>query len=292
MNDFLFLPRAFAGGLFNIAFAYATGLILLACLSVELRSRIHRLLRGCWALVMVTQLLELWLTVATVTGSAEWRTLRAACPDVLIGTHAGLMAVCCSVVAVLGFLSSVTMPVGGVGRGFAAATILLLAGFRSASGHAAVSGSFSAAEFGQLLHLLSTATWSGCILVSGIFISQMQTDNGAGLLLLMRRVSRIAAISVVFVLVTGMYNSYRSIGTSLQLLDHSLWGSFLIAKVTFVGFALGLGAYSRSIVHSRVEIAAAKSTRLSAAVRIEAVVMILILCLSAFLANSPSPMQS
>jgi putative copper export protein len=290
MDNFLFLPRAGVAALFNIAFSCATGLVLLACLLRGLQSRIRRMLPICWAAILVSLLLQLWLTAATMTGSTQLSTLRAAWGDVFTRTHAGLMVVCCTVVAVLGFAWSVSV-FGRTWRVGSAATLVLLAAFRSASGHAAVNGSLSTAEFVQFLHLISTAVWSGCIITSSIFIFQNKIGDPAQVVLFMRRVSQVATISVVLVFLTGLYNSYRSVGTSLTLLDHSRWGAFLISKVTLVCFALGVGAYGRSVVHSPVEISEAKLSSLTAALCIEAFFMLLILGLSAFLANSPAPIQ-
>lgn len=290
MDNFLFLPRACVAAVFNIAFAYVTGLVLLACLLRDQQSRIRRVLPMCWAAILVSLLLQLWLTAATVTGTTQLSTLRAAWGDVFTRTHAGLMVVCCTVVAVLGFASSAAV-FGRIWRTGSAAALVLLAVFRSASGHAAVDGSLSTAEFVQFLHLVSTAVWSGCIIASSIFVFQTKIGDPIQVLLFMRRVSQVATVSVVFVFLTGLYNSYRSVGTSLTLLDHSRWGAFLIAKVTLVCFALGVGGYSRSIVHSSLEMSEAKLSSLTVALCIEAFFMLLILALSAFLANSAAPIQ-
>ena len=292
MDNFLFLPRAFAAAVLNIGFACATGLVLLAVLIPREQPRIRRAMPAVWAAILVALLLQLWLTVATMTGSIEPSTMREAFTDVLAGTHAGIMVGCSVVAAVLGLACSVTVR-GKDWTRSAIAVLVLLAALRSASGHSAVDGFFSATEFVQFLHLASTAVWSGGIIVSSMFVFKhgKQVGDAVEISVYMRTLSRVATVCVAIVLLTGVYNSYRSVGRSFTLPDHSQWGGFLIAKVLLVCLALGMGAYSRSIVHAPIEMSAASLSRLAMALRLEAAAMVLILAVSALLANSPMPMQ-
>jgi putative copper resistance protein D len=161
-----------------------------------------------------------------------------------------------------------------------------LAAFRSASGHAAANGSFSRGEIVQFLHLTSIAVWAGCVMVAGLLVLphlqplEAATDFG-------RQLSRAATIAIAVVALSGIYNAWVGLDGSLQPLPHTQWGILLLVKVALVLAALGLGTKNRLLLARNPTLSEPDARRFSRSMRFEAVVMIAILAVSGFLANSP-----
>jgi putative copper export protein len=89
-------------------------------------------------------------------------------------------------------------------------------------------------------------------------------------------------------LVCGIYTSNRELNGSLRGLWTSAWGRILVAKVTLALLALGLGALNRFTLKRPPT--AGGLELLAARLRMEATVMVLILCLSGLLASTAPPM--
>ena len=98
-----------------------------------------------------------------------------------------------------------------------------------------------------------------------------------------------ATIAVLIVIATGMYNSWHGLGGTAAPLAHTQWGLVLDMKVFLVCIALALGTWNRRIIHSSERLASVPGSRLLTTLRAEAAMMLLILCISAVLANSPPP---
>jgi len=89
-------------------------------------------------------------------------------------------------------------------------------------------------------------------------------------------------------LVSGIYTSDRELNGSLRGLWTSAWGRILVAKVTLALLALVLGALNRFTLKRPPT--AGRPALLATCLRMEATVMVLILCLSDLLANTAPPM--
>jgi putative copper resistance protein D len=170
--------------------------------------------------------------------------------------------------------------------------LALLAASRAASGHAAVDGGSSLAEISQFLHLASIAVWSGGVIASGLVVVPRlwRADRPEQVVTFTTRLSRVVTVALLVVVVTGAFNAYRGLGTSLLPLAHTQWGVLLTAKLALVLIAISIGAYNRRIVRAPVTFARTQAPQLVQALRWEAVVMLLILTISAFLANSATPL--
>jgi putative copper resistance protein D len=294
MDNFLFVPRALAAALFDTAFAFTIG-ALLANLLLSGDTAVGRpSVRHSITLMIVALAAQAWLAVAVMSGSYAPGVVRSELVDVLTGTHAGLVILSSLACAVIALLCSLLVRRAELRAPVVLVMMALLTCTRAASGHAAAEGNFALPEIVQFVHLASIAVWGGGVIVSGLLVvprlhwggepAQMSTYTG--------RLSQAATIALLVVIVSGAYNSYRGIGLSLAPLRQGLWGALLITKVAIVCIAMAIGAYSRNIVRRPATISREESGRLVLALRVEAVTMLLILTISAFLANSTPPLPS
>ncbi|MFR0358683.1 copper resistance CopC/CopD family protein [Streptomyces sediminimaris] len=93
----------------------------------------------------------------------------------------------------------------------------------------------------DVVHLLAVAAWLGglCALLVALYRSPAPIESAA-----VRRFSRIAFGSVLVLVATGVYQSWRQLGSWPALTD-TAYGQLLLAKVSLVGVLAGLGWFSR-----------------------------------------------
>jgi putative copper resistance protein D len=291
MDNFFFVPSALAAALFDLAFACTTGLVLVSTFSVEQGPR-TRHVDGCVIAMIVALAVQACLAVAVMTGSYQLRILLSEFVDVTTGTHAGRMVVWSFACAVLALVCSNVFGQTKMRDGAMLVVLALLAASRATSGHAAVDGGFSLAEVSQFLHLASIAVWSGGVIASGLVVvpTLWRANKPEQVVAFTTRLSRVVTVALLVVAVTGAYNAYRGLGRSLVPLAHTQWGVLLTAKLALVFVAISIGAYSRRMARAPVSLARTQAPHLVQALRWEAVVMLLILTISAFLANSATPL--
>jgi putative copper resistance protein D len=292
MDNFLFVPRALAAALFDIAFACTAG-VLLANLLLPAGCNIVRPSNRRFIIGMIVALAaQAWFAAAVATGSSTFEQVRSALPEVLTGTHAGEVTLVSLVCAVLPLLCSAFIRGEPLQTRTALFFFATLTAVRAVSGHAASDGNFSLREFVQFLHLASIAIWSGGVIVAGLLIMPKLHHRGEteDIKVFAVRLSRAATIALLFVVASGAYNSYRGVGLSLAPLCQGAWGTLLIAKVAMVCIAICLGAYSRGIISSAAAMSDYDTARLLMALRVESAMMVAILTISAFLANSAPPL--
>ena len=297
MDNFLYIPRALASILFDLAFATSFGTLLsLLWLqpASDLEQRgpprsafgpLQRTLVASAILILLALPAQLWLLTAMMTGSASAADIRPQLLDVLTGTHAGRVLMPDFGCVVLLLLAALLM------RGHARiytclALAVALTAFRSASGHSGGNGNFSFSEFVQFFHLLSIAVWAGAVMIAGLLVLprlkllDQLTRFG-------RRLSFFATVAIVIVAFSGIYNAWIGLDGSLKPLPHTQWGILLIIKSALVLIALALGANNRVILGRNPVLLPSDATRFRNSMRVEAVVMLAILAVSGFLANSP-----
>lgn len=298
MDNYLFVPRSLVAALFDAAFAATVGLAILSLwTSRDWEEKLH--LRWKTTIGSVAMLVALCglllLLAATMTGSFRLSVFLPQFTEVVTGTHAGRMLLCNGAVtlALLALLLSRRVRESRVGTALPIILMTILAATRAATGHAAAYGDFTLAEFVQFIHLISIATWSGSVITSAFFV--LPCMYRAGRLDIMmecaRRLSKVVTPALLLVVFTGVYNSYRGLGTSLSPLAQTQWGILLDIKLTLVGLAVSMGAYNRTIVRTSSDFDSQKASRLTLSLRAEAITMLLILVVSAFLANS-TPVNS
>jgi putative copper resistance protein D len=316
MDNFLYLPRALAASIFDLAFAVAFG-CLLAVLWLRpgtdarrserreltpdrplqadrTHSRypseplyftlLRRTLTLCAAAMLLVLPVQLWLLTASMVGSSSTPEIRSALRDVLTATHAGRVLMPDFACALL--LFAVSFPRRRAGAYAALAIAFTLAAFRSASGHAASNGNFSRGELVQFLHLTSIAIWAGAVMVAGLLVLPRLTDLEEATRF-GRRLSGAATVAIVVVGLSGIYNAWIGLDGSLQPLPRTQWGILLLVKSALVLAALAFGAANRFALARNPVLTPADKLRFTRSMRLEALVMIAILGISGFLANSP-----
>ncbi|MGW7100233.1 copper resistance CopC/CopD family protein [Streptomyces sp. NPDC054838] len=93
----------------------------------------------------------------------------------------------------------------------------------------------------DILHLLAVATWLGgltALLVALYKVPGIEREA-------VRRFSKVAFISVLVLVVTGVYQSWRQLG-SWSALTGTSYGQLLLIKVALVGVLVGIAYLSRS----------------------------------------------
>ncbi|MFF9902534.1 copper resistance protein CopC [Streptomyces olivaceus] len=108
----------------------------------------------------------------------------------------------------------------------------------AASEHASAGIQVPAAMASSTLHLLATAVWLGGL------TALLLTLRSAGDAATVARFSRVALASVTVLAVTGVYQSWRGLG-SWQALTGTTYGRLLLAKVVLVAVLLVAAAVSR-----------------------------------------------
>ncbi|MGW5048048.1 copper resistance CopC/CopD family protein [Streptomyces griseoluteus] len=109
----------------------------------------------------------------------------------------------------------------------------------SAAEHASAGIQVPLAIASTTLHLLATASWLG-----GLAALLLTLRASALPPQVVTRFSRLALTSVTVLVVTGVYQSWRGLGTWEALTD-TTYGRVLLAKLVAVGVLLGAAAWSR-----------------------------------------------
>jgi putative copper resistance protein D len=296
MDNFLFLPRALAAALSDAAFAAAVGLVIASLWLQRDNEQIVRasLRRGVilsTAAMLVALSAQAYLLTATMVGSPAFRAIRSQSTAVMTGTHAGRVLLCnCALsLTLLILLSLRKMWRTRFGTYSLLAMLVILAATRAATGHPAADGDFTLPEFVQFVHLISIAIWSGGVIATGFVVLPALLRSGRIQVMLefTRQLSNTVTIALLLIVVSGVYNSYRGLGGSLAPLAGTQWGILLDVKLMLVCVALSMGALNRRMLRTDRGLSTPQASRLALSLRGEAAVMLLILTVSALLANSP-----
>ena len=299
MDNFLFFPRAVAAAISDTGFAWLFGL-LLAGLLLDLegpsapRRSLQRTAIYCAIAMLLAGLAQLYLATATMIGSSAFAAVRSQLTDVALGTHAGKKLLWSLSLTLLVLLTLCARRNWQKRSTFSLllAEMVADAMVRSASGHAAANGDFTLSEAVQFFHLISIAVWAGCVLAAGFLVlpGMLQEDRASHAVSFTRRLSRVVTFALAVVLLSGIYNAYVGLGGSLRPLAGSQWGILLDVKVLLVLIAVGMGAANRRMIAG--DRATQRAPALATSLRIEAMVMLAILAVSALLANSPPASSS
>jgi putative copper resistance protein D len=235
----------------DVAFAFLVGA---AALGLGGAARAH-VLRVGLIVWLVLQVLCLPLLASVMSGTP----LGAALPDiplVITQSHFGAMWVV-GVAAGIAALAMALTKAGGrttwsVTTALLAAALLVMAFAHAGTTHAVDAGDFSVAMLVHTVHLLSTGLWAGVVVVTAwplrpLFVATQQSASQYS-----ARVSRLAALSFLVAIGTGVANAYRGLGESLAPLTASVWGWVLCVKVLTVICVVALGAMNRLVNRKRV----------------------------------------
>ncbi|WP_235991116.1 copper resistance CopC/CopD family protein [Streptomyces ureilyticus] len=111
----------------------------------------------------------------------------------------------------------------------------------AAAEHASAGIQVPVAIVSSVLHLLAMAVWMGGLAALLTTLHRAETPPSAASV---ARFSRLAFTSVVVLVITGVYQSWRGLG-SWEALTGTSYGRILAAKVCAVVLLLGAAAYSR-----------------------------------------------
>ncbi|WP_307840951.1 copper resistance protein CopC [Streptomyces sp. GESEQ-4] len=127
--------------------------------------------------------------------------------------------------------------------GVGALIAVALAGTWAATGHAAAGSQTTLALVADALHLVAVALWlGGLAALVGVLFRTPEGERAPAEAV--TRFSRLAFAAVVALVVTGLYQSWRLIG-SLDALVSTRFGTLLLLKTAVVVTMLGAAAYSR-----------------------------------------------
>nr|WP_328770446.1 copper resistance protein CopC [Streptomyces sp. NBC_00286] len=111
----------------------------------------------------------------------------------------------------------------------------------AAAEHASAGIQVPVAIVSSVLHLLAMAVWMGGL---AALLTTLRRDETLPSAASVARFSRLAFASVVVLVITGVYQSWRGLG-SWEALTGTSYGRILAAKVVAVVLLLGAAAYSR-----------------------------------------------
>ncbi len=296
MDNLLFFPRSVAAALFDAAFAGTSGLVIARLwlardLEEESANGLRRKAIVCTALMLLGLSAQAVLSTATMIGSSSFAAVRAQFADVMTGTHAGRALLCNGAIALLLVMMAPVRRMWQSRPGTASllTVLAILAATRAATGHPAADGDFTLPELMQFVHLASIAIWSGGVIAAGFFVlpELLRDQQIEAMAEFMLRLSQTVTVALLLIVLTGLYNSYRGLGGSLAPLVGTQWGDLLDIKIALVCVAVAMGAFNRRMLHANDSLSPLQARSLSRVLRMEAILMLLILCISAFLANSP-----
>jgi copper transport protein len=181
--------------------------------------------------------------------------------------------------------------------GVAAVALMVTPGL---AGHAASQDLAALAMVADVIHLLAVSLWlGGLALLAVAVLPRRLPDEMAAVV---PRFSRLAFGSVIAILVTGSFQSWRQV-RSVDALTDTTYGRLLIVKVLLFAVLVALGALSRRVVQARYQVPAARLSfgpgtatlggpdeetvgRLRRAVGAETVIAVVVLAVTALLVNA------
>lgn len=128
---------------------------------------------------------------------------------------------------------------------------------RSATGHPADQGQWTAPEWVDCVHLIAASVWAGGLFAMTVavfpFLSQARLSPSVRHAL-MKRLSSVAAIALACILITGVLSAYHYLG-GFAPLWHSTYGHILLVKLGLVAIAIAIGATNRFLFIPRIRAA-------------------------------------
>ncbi len=260
--------------------AYLAGALLIGAAAFAVLCRppdpavLRRPLKAAWWTLLAATLALLALRAPYEAGSGPAAALDAGAlgetltsrPGALLAARVGLLAVCAVMLvgagrrAGGGARNPAARAPGAVGRrslvaGGALAVALALTW--AAAEHAVTGPQVPVAVASAVLHLLATAVWLGG-LVALLLALRRSTPAAPLPAAVAARFSRIALASVTVLVVTGVHQSWRGLGSWAALTGTS-YGRLLLAKLGVVAVVLGAAALSRRWAARLVAADAARS---------------------------------
>jgi putative copper export protein/mono/diheme cytochrome c family protein len=206
-----------------------------------------------WATVGAIVLLlgtigELIVRTATMTGPS-WTALTAGLPTVVTRTHFGQVWVA----RVVG-IAAIAMLAWRTPRGARLAALVLAAGVAlttALTGHLADWGDLTVSVGMDWIHILTASAWTGGLAVlAGVSMRSGWTPQT--LATIAARFSRLAAVCLLAVLLTGAYNAWVQL-PSVAALWRTDYGRILALKIGLVAVLAALGCVNRYTIVARLD---------------------------------------
>ncbi|MDG5807526.1 copper resistance protein CopC [Streptomyces ossamyceticus] len=206
---------------------------------------LRKLLLSGWLALTLSSVVLLLLRGPYERGSGVGAVLDPSVLGGTVGTRPGLALLArLTLLAVVLFLLVRVRGQESWGRGAAGAGVLLsvgLAGTWAAAEHASAGIQVPAAMTSSVLHLIAMAVWlGGLTALLTVLYRAPETLSAA----VVTRFSRLAFASVAVLVVTGVYQSWRGLG-SWSAFTTTAYGQVLLAKLAAVALLLAAAAFSR-----------------------------------------------
>jgi copper transport protein len=219
----------------------------------RLERRTWWLLRAAWWATLLGTLAGLLLHGPFTIGVPLSRSLDARLLDQTLRTRFGAVWV----VRVLLLLSLALLPVWSPQQATrmrtsawwaVAALAAALVVTPALSGHAAASPDAAVGLVVGVLHFSAVAVWFGSLMLLGTCVLPRPDVR---LLQALPRFSSVAFTAMVVIVVTGIAQSWRQLG-SLQALGHTTYGRLLVGKVAVFLLLIAVAGYSRAVVRRKL----------------------------------------
>jgi len=259
-------------------------------------------------LLSVSTLGLLWTRTVTMSG-ISWREALPEVPLILQQTHFGGVWLWRLAILALGWVAWWRWYYAGTAkRGVLSAALLLTAAVaftRSATGHPADQGDFTLREFSDWLHMMAAALWTGSVIGSAIMLSPWLHDRQPTAVRTnirsIDRLSGLAGLALALLLATGIANAWWALPTLADLWT-TTYGHTLMAKLGLTAMLIALGALNRYYFLPGLRALEAVSdsglpsentsslhNRFAMSLIIEALLMLLVLCVAASLTQGAPP---
>ncbi|MFI9610968.1 copper resistance CopC/CopD family protein [Streptomyces sp. NPDC052023] len=222
---------------------------------------LRRLLPAAWLTLVISTVALLLLRGPYERGTGLTDALDPAVLGATLTTRPGLALLArlallgAALVLVRRSAGRTAHPVAGI------ALCVALALTWAAAEHASAGIQVPVAMTSSVLHLLAMAVWLGGLTALLVVLHRTPHDLTSAAV---ARFSRLALASVAVLTVTGVYQSWRGLG-SWEALTGTTYGRFLVAKVAAVAVLLAAAGFSRRWTHRW---AAAEPARAEAGARV------------------------
>ncbi|MPY96098.1 MAG: hypothetical protein GEV08_24465, partial [Acidimicrobiia bacterium] len=168
-------------------------------------------------------------------------------------------------------------------RAAAVAAGVLLVASVTAAGHATTGPAVGLAVAADLVHVAAAGTWLGGLV---LLVLALRRAAGAQVLVVARGFSRLAAVAVVALAVSGSAQAWRQLG-GLAALSSTTYGRLLVAKVVLVGLMVAAGALNRASLGDRAAGGDGLRRRVGRGAGGEVALGMVVLVVTSLLVNSP-----
>lgn len=230
------------------------------------------------------------LVVAKTAGMADvsWPQALPLISEVMTGTHAGHVWQWQTAIA-LALAAATLLPLKPLLRAAIVASLaalLLLMG--SLTSHAIDYGSTTIVI--DFAHQLAGGLWAGALFGCWLIARHGNRDEAPLTIPAAKILSRMALVSVLTLILSGLYLAWRTIGFSLHELLGATYSHVLTVKLLFFAAALAIGAANQLFLIPRLDHQPSRQ-KLLRNIRAEAVILLVVIGLAALLANtSPARM--